>query len=77
MTARAAGAARAGRASALPEGGVELLVRLGDAPDDLPSLAIEALALVQADSELAELWAEGGDASDWIATLDVIRADLA
>ncbi|MBJ7448297.1 MAG: DUF4259 domain-containing protein [Brevundimonas sp.] len=69
-------AMKTGELDALPLEGRSSVARLGKPPGDLAHLALEALSRVQADSELAELWAEGGDPSPWIATLDSIRAGL-
>lgn len=68
-------AAQLGQFDTLPLDGRSATAGLGKPSAALLREAEAALARIQNDSELAELWAEG-DASPWLASLDLIQSGL-
>lgn len=65
-------------AEGLPEEAAAYAVRIGaPPPQELVSLALRALARIEAESELQELWDESGNGEEWRTALAELRSRLA
>lgn len=70
-------AASRGRAMAdLPEEIQTWVAKIGPAPQEVVSLALQTVAAIKAKSELRDRWEEANSLAEWTATLDDLESRL-